>query len=62
MVVTDQITLRVVDDGTGPPAPAVPRGHGLRNMEARAARHGGRFELRAALPNGTVLEWLVPRS
>ena len=50
VVVTDQVVLRVVDDGIGPPAPDAPRGHGLKNMEARAARHGGRFELRAGPP------------
>ena len=62
VVVTDQVVLRVVDDGIGPPAPDAPRGHGLKNMEARAARHGGRFELRAGPPTGSVLEWQVPRS
>ena len=62
VVVTDQVVLRVVDDGIGPPAPDAPRGHGLKNMEARAARRGGRFELRAGSPTGTVLEWQVPRS
>ena len=61
VVVTDQVVLRVVDDGIGPPAPDAPRGHGLKNMEARAARHGGRFELRAGPRTGTVLEWQVPR-
>ena len=47
LVVTDQVVLRVVDDGIGPPAPGTPRGHGLKNMKARAAHFGGRFELRA---------------
>ncbi len=61
VVVTDQIVLRVVDDGIGPPAADTPRGHGLKNMEARAARHGGRFELRTGRPGSTLLEWQVPR-
>jgi signal transduction histidine kinase len=62
LVVTDRVVLRVVDDGIGPPTPDTPRGHGLKNMEARAARVGGRFELRAGAPKGSVLEWQVPRS
>jgi signal transduction histidine kinase len=62
IVVTDQVIVRVVDDGIGPPAPDTRRGHGLKNMDARAARHGGRFEVRAGLPAGTVLEWRVPRT
>jgi signal transduction histidine kinase len=59
VVVTGQVVLRVVDDGRGP-APDGPRGHGLDNMESRAARRGGRFDLRAGLPAGTIVEWLVP--
>ena len=58
---TDQVVLRVVDDGIGPPLPGAPRRHGLNNMEARAARHRGRFELRAGPHTGTILEWQVPR-
>lgn len=62
VVVADQVVLRVIDDGIGPPSVDAPRRHGLKNMEARAARHGGRFELRAGPSAGTVLEWQVPRS
>jgi len=62
VVVTDRVELRVVDDGIGPPAPGSARGNGLRNMEARADRHGGRFSLREGSPTGTVLEWQVPRA
>jgi signal transduction histidine kinase len=61
LVVTDDIALRVIDNGVGPPAPDGRRGHGLNNMLARALRQGGRFEVRAGLPRGTVLEWVVPR-
>ncbi|MEY2404378.1 MAG: hypothetical protein QOD38_1929 [Acidimicrobiaceae bacterium] len=61
LVVTDQVMLRVIDDGTGPPASTAQRGHGLKNMEARAAAHEGAFELRAGPGGGTVLEWRVPR-
>jgi signal transduction histidine kinase len=60
VVVGDQLVLRVVDDGIGPPLPDTPQGHGLKNMETRAVRHGGRFELRRAQPRGTALEWQVP--
>jgi signal transduction histidine kinase len=60
LVVTDQLVLRVADDGIGPPAPDVPRGHGLDNMAARATHRGGRFELRAGSPTGSVLEWEAP--
>jgi signal transduction histidine kinase len=62
VVVTDQVVLRVIDDGTGPPAPDTTRGHGLNNMEARAAKRGGQFALRAGPPAATVLEWQVPLS
>jgi signal transduction histidine kinase len=60
VVVTDQVVLRVVDDGIGPPSPDVARGHGLNNMAARANHRGGRFELRAGSPAGSALEWQVP--
>jgi signal transduction histidine kinase len=61
VVLTDQLHLRVIDDGVGPPAAGQPAGHGLRNMESRATRHAGRFELVAGVPVGTVLHWQVPR-
>lgn len=52
----------MTDDGIGPPAADAPRGNGLRNMQARGARHGGRFDLRAGPGCGSVLEWHVPRA
>jgi signal transduction histidine kinase len=61
VIVTDDVVVRVIDDGIGPPESGRPRGHGLKNMQARAARHGGRLELRAGRGGGTVLEWRVPR-
>jgi signal transduction histidine kinase len=61
VLVSQQVVLRVVDDGIGPPGPDGRRGHGLENMAARAARHGGGFELVAASPAGTALEWNIPR-
>ena len=61
VLVSDRVVLRVVDDGIGPPGRDRPRGHGLKNMAARAVRYGGAFELSAASPAGTALEWHVPR-
>jgi signal transduction histidine kinase len=54
------LVLRVTDDGVGPPAPDQPRGSGLDNMEARAARRDGSLDITAATPQGTVVEWRVP--
>jgi signal transduction histidine kinase len=61
VLVVRDVCLRVVDDGVGPPAPAAPRGNGLRNMAERAGRLGGRLTVTAGDPCGTVLEWRVPR-
>ena len=60
VVLDEDLLLRVVDDGVGPPAPDAPRGHGLDNMTTRAQRLGGRLTLLPATPTGTVLEWRVP--
>jgi signal transduction histidine kinase len=54
------LTLRVTDDGVGPPQPGARRGRGLDNMAARAVRRGGSFDLAAGTPRGTVLTWRVP--
>jgi signal transduction histidine kinase len=62
VIVADQVVVRVIDDGVGPPGPDALRGHGLNNMQARAERHGGSFKLHAGLDGGTVLEWQVLRS
>ncbi len=58
----DDVRLTVVDDGVGPPAPDAPRGKGLANMAARAEKLGGTFDLGAADPTGTRLEWRVPKT
>ena len=50
--------MTVTDDGVGTD-PAAARG-GLINLRERAAGHGGHFEIRAAQPRGTVLDWSVP--
>jgi signal transduction histidine kinase len=57
---TTSLTLRVTDDGVGPPAPGQPRGHGLDNMKARATQREGAFDIGPADPRGTVIEWRVP--
>jgi two-component system, NarL family, sensor histidine kinase DevS len=62
VVAGDNLVLRVVDDGIGPPGPGTPRGHGLKNMATRAERLGGHLELRAGAASGTVLEWSIPAS
>ena len=58
----DRVTMRVRDDGIGPPdlegRPA--SGNGLVNLEARAAALGGSCSLGAANPTGALLFWTVP--
>jgi len=60
LATSHSVVLRVIDDGIGPPRPDAPRGHGLKNMEARADRHAGRFEVLAGAPTGTIMHWQVP--
>jgi nitrate/nitrite-specific signal transduction histidine kinase len=60
VVVTEMVTVSIIDDGLGPPGEDGHRGNGLKNMEARAIRHGGQFALLAASPTGTTVEWVVP--
>jgi PAS domain S-box-containing protein len=56
-----QVTMSVVDNGVGPPAPTGRSGgHGLPNLRARAESLGGRCELRAAQGGGAELWWAVP--
>jgi signal transduction histidine kinase len=54
-----ELVLRVTDDGIGPPRPDQPRGRGLDNIAARAARRNGAFEITPATPRGTALVWRV---
>ena len=53
------VVLLVVDDGIGfiPHSAEHLRGHGLRNMRARAERLAGRFDVSARPEGGTVLNW-----
>jgi signal transduction histidine kinase len=61
----DSVRVEVRDDGVGPgggtPSEATTGGHGLDNMAARAARHGGTCELRPGEGGGSVLGWRIPR-
>ena len=60
-VLEGRLTVRVTDDGVGPPAAdARPTGHGLPNLEKRAGRLGGTFKLTAGPSRGTIVEWCVP--
>ena len=61
LIVKDDVTLRVTDNGIGPPAPGAPVGNGLRNMATRAEQLGGRCALTPGQTVGSVLEWSVPR-
>lgn len=61
------LEAEVVDDGRGPGPGPGPGGHrspghgnGLRNLAARAAGRGGRFDLGPGLHGGTVAVWSVP--
>jgi signal transduction histidine kinase len=56
----DDLVLRVIDDGVGPPDVLPDTGNGVRNMASRASRLGGAFELRAGERSGAELEWRVP--
>jgi signal transduction histidine kinase len=58
--VADEVLLRVVDDGVGPPDLDARMGNGLRNMTARAQHLGGTFELAAGETRGSLLLWRVP--
>ncbi len=61
VIVSSDVSLRVADDGVGPPSSGDSIGNGLRNMAARAVELGGTMELRAA-EQGAVLEWRIPKS
>ncbi|GLY86742.1 histidine kinase [Actinoallomurus iriomotensis] len=52
------LLLRVADDGVG--LGATSRRSGLANLDDRARRLGGTFDVRSGETGGTVLEWRVP--
>jgi signal transduction histidine kinase len=60
IVTDDTVTLKVTDNGTGPPADTDTQTHhglGLGNMTTRAQRHNGTFELTPTKGGGTTLQW-----
>jgi signal transduction histidine kinase len=55
------VTVTIGDDGRGfEPAAVGGRGHGLSNMQARAARLGGRLAVASSVGAGTTLTVVVP--
>ena len=60
VTVGTDVCLRVADDGVGPPDHDAPKGHGIGNMAARAAKLDGAFALQPGSPSGTTLIWRVP--
>jgi signal transduction histidine kinase len=54
------IVLRVADDGAGLQGQPTGDGHGLLNMQARAAHLGGSFAVSPGGIRGTTIEWRVP--
>jgi signal transduction histidine kinase len=57
---SDELTLRVIDDGVGVSGSEASSGHGLRNMGQRAEALGGGLELVANPAGGTALTWRIP--
>lgn len=62
VLVGQDITVRIADDGVGVPPESAAVGNGMRNMAARATDLGGTFSVEARPGGGTLLEWRVPRS
>jgi signal transduction histidine kinase len=54
------LTLRIADDGCGFDPAVVRRGHGLDNMEKRAAACRGRLHVESSPGRGTVLTLSIP--
>lgn len=62
-IVEDRVEMTVTDNGVGPPNDAGSRrgGHGLANLQSRAATFGGECTLeRAGERGGAVLRWSAP--
>lgn len=62
-IVEDLVVMTVTDNGVGPPADeaALRGGHGLTNLQSRAAAFGGQCTLeRAPGGRGAVLRWSAP--
>ena len=60
-IMPDQIVVTVEDDGVGFDIDSVRRGRGLRNIEERAVRLGGTFEVSPGDPRGTRHQLKIPR-
>ena len=59
VVVDEDITLTVSDDGVGVPGEVI-GGHGLANMSERARRLNGEATIAARQDGGALLTWRVP--
>jgi two-component system sensor histidine kinase DevS len=59
-VTSDEVVLRVLDDGVGPSDRGAHGGRGLGNMSERARALGGQCEARSRDGGGTIVEWHVP--
>ncbi|MFP5489130.1 MAG: PAS domain-containing sensor histidine kinase, partial [Acidimicrobiia bacterium] len=62
-IVDDRVVMTVTDNGVGPPADeaALRGGHGLTNLQSRAATFGGECTLESgANGKGAVLRWSAP--
>lgn len=55
---TEVLSVTVTDDGRGIDAPS--RHSGINNLDERARRLGGAFEISNALTNGTIARWVIP--
>jgi signal transduction histidine kinase len=60
LVVDEEVSLRVMDDGVGFEGPGHGTGRGLSNMAERAESLKGSFTLHAGSDGGTELSWRVP--
>ena len=60
LIVADDITLEVVDDGVGITPAADRRGLGLTNLRSRAEKLGGTFEIQTVDSGGARATWRVP--
>jgi signal transduction histidine kinase len=60
LIVADDITLEVVDNGIGITPAADGRGLGLTNLRSRAEKLGGTFEIQTVDDGGARATWRVP--
>ena len=58
VVVDDELSIEISDDGCGIPADVT--GSGLTNLRRRAEDAGGSFTVKNAPGGGTVLKWTAP--